>query len=149
VATATKIAHLSRHSSPRQWNKFPSQRSAPQNLRAGTMYWFEGFGLEWGGNDHLAVGVVKPDGTDLLPVPVEKDGVAYLFTEKVEQIQPRAMAFQDCAGEGEQCAFANTAVVRYSLGFGAVVPDLYTVASAAQASGGLACRAFGSGVGGD
>ena len=56
--------------------------------------------------------MVKPDQTESMPIEVAK----HMYTKKVDVTQPRAMEMTPCAQEGQECAFTNMAVVRYSLG---------------------------------
>ena len=63
--------------SPREWNKFPEQTSAPQRLVAGEYYFLMALAKESSGGDNLAVGVTLPDRTELRPIPV----AGYLFLE--------------------------------------------------------------------
>ncbi|MBN2641454.1 MAG: hypothetical protein JXR78_07370 [Victivallales bacterium] len=54
-ANAKRIAHTSTWTSPRQWTKKPSQKSAPVKLEAGKKYYIEAIMIEGGGGDNLAV----------------------------------------------------------------------------------------------
>lgn len=64
-----KIASLTRATNPREWNKFPSQRSQPIRLIGGRKYYIEALHKEGVGTDHLSVGWQLPDGTMERPIP--------------------------------------------------------------------------------
>lgn len=53
----------------RDWNRWPSCKSAPVVLTAGKRYYIEALHKEGGGNDHLSVGWTLPDGTEERPIP--------------------------------------------------------------------------------
>ncbi|MCK6499312.1 MAG: PA14 domain-containing protein, partial [Nitrospira sp.] len=53
--------------SPREWTKYPSQRSTPVPLVAGQAYRFQALMVEDGGGDNLAVGWIRP-GSDAIEV---------------------------------------------------------------------------------
>ncbi len=55
-AGASVIASVSAWTDPKQWTKYPSQKSAAFNLTAGQAVWFEALHKEDGGGDHLAIG---------------------------------------------------------------------------------------------
>ena len=74
-ASETLIANVPGWTSPRQWDKFPEQTSAPQQLAAGNYYFLMALAKEASGGDNLAVGVTLPHGTALRPIPV----VGFLF----------------------------------------------------------------------
>ena len=57
-ASISRIAYISganNYASPRQWDKFPTQRSATLSLTAGKAYYIEARMKEGGGGDNLAV----------------------------------------------------------------------------------------------
>ena len=56
------IASVPDRTDPREWTKFPSQKSAspPITLTAGQRYYVEALQKEDGGEDNLAVGWAKP-----------------------------------------------------------------------------------------
>ena len=56
--------------SPRQWNKFPSQKSAAIPLIAGQRYYVEALQKDGGGADNLAVGWAKPGQSTSAPSEV-------------------------------------------------------------------------------
>ena len=68
-ANKVKIAFLNAPVPPRAWTVFPSQKSAPITLVSGARYYVEALHKENVGNDNLAVGWVKPDGTGDGPIP--------------------------------------------------------------------------------
>jgi len=57
---------------PEQWNKYPSQQSAPIYLLAGGRYYIEAIHKEASGADHLAVGVTLPGGIVERPIPAHR-----------------------------------------------------------------------------
>lgn len=63
------IAHVDNFTNSREWDKYPSQQSAPINLIGGRRYYIEAFHKENSGNDNLAVGWMLPDGTLERPIP--------------------------------------------------------------------------------
>lgn len=70
----------------RQWDKFPDQTSAPQQLRAGSYYAMRAVANEGGGGDNLAVGVTMPDGTELKPIPAHpKDYDQLIYFSRAQQ----------------------------------------------------------------
>lgn len=68
TANKKRIAYVSGWTNPRQWDKYPSQRSASINLVAGRRYYVEALLKEGTGGDHLAVGWQLPDGTLERPI---------------------------------------------------------------------------------
>jgi uncharacterized repeat protein (TIGR02543 family) len=54
-ATATRIAYVAEWTDPKQWTKFPTQKSATINLTAGRKYYIEVLHKEATGGDHFAV----------------------------------------------------------------------------------------------
>ena len=56
--------------SPRQWNKFPSQKSAAIPFIAGQRYYVEALQKDGGGADNLAVGWAKPGQSTSAPSEV-------------------------------------------------------------------------------
>jgi hypothetical protein len=63
-----KIASVNGHTRRRQWDKYPSQKSAAIRLSAGTRYYIEALHKEAAGTDHLAVGWQLPNGTLERPI---------------------------------------------------------------------------------
>jgi hypothetical protein len=55
--------------SPREWNKYASQQSAPVYLQAGKRYYIEALHKEGGGGDNLAVKWQMPNGVTEAPIP--------------------------------------------------------------------------------
>ena len=137
--SATLIASVPGWTGVRNWNRFPEQRSAPQPLRKGKFYYIEALFQEGGGGDNLAIGVIKPDLTESMPIEVQ----GHLYKSRVDVTSPRSMELLPCAAEGEQCEFSGMSVVKYSIGWEAV-PPLYSVET-----DGVRCSAFGAGIGGD
>jgi uncharacterized protein len=68
-ANKVRIAFLNSPVAPRTWTAFASQKSAPITLIAGARYYIEALHKENAGNDNLAIGWVKPDGTGDGPIP--------------------------------------------------------------------------------
>ena len=73
-SNATRIAHHSGWTNPREWAKYPSQKSAPINLTAGQKYHIRALMKEGGGGDSLAVSwrlnstnPATNDGTFIIP----------------------------------------------------------------------------------
>lgn len=63
-----RIANVSGWTTPRQWDKYSSQQSAPVNLVAGRRYYVEALLKEGTGGDHMAVGWQLPSGTLERPI---------------------------------------------------------------------------------
>lgn len=53
----------------RDWNRWPTCKSAPIPLVAGKRYYIEALHKENDGNDHISVGWTLPDGSDERPIP--------------------------------------------------------------------------------
>ncbi len=64
-----RVAWLEGFTWPRNWSKFPTQRSATIALVAGQKYYLEARGKEQGGGDHLSIGWTRPgvSGTQVIP----------------------------------------------------------------------------------
>jgi hypothetical protein len=75
-ANAVLISNVPYYTNPREWDKYASQKSAPQTLVANQMYYIEALFKEGGGGDHLAVAW---GGQTIGAGPVIIDG-AYLST---------------------------------------------------------------------
>jgi hypothetical protein len=67
--TRSLIASVNGYTANRQWDKYPTQRSAPIYLEGGTTYIIEALHKEGSGQDHMAVGWQLPDGTQERPIP--------------------------------------------------------------------------------
>jgi uncharacterized repeat protein (TIGR01451 family) len=63
------IANVPQWTNPREWDKFPEQKSIQLPLNAGQVYYVEALMKEQGGGDNLAVGWQLPDGTLERPIP--------------------------------------------------------------------------------
>ncbi|GEO03502.1 hypothetical protein AAE02nite_11660 [Adhaeribacter aerolatus] len=63
-----KIASLSGWTNSREWNKFPSQKSAIITLQAGKRYYIEALQKDGNGGDNLAVGWQLPNGALERPI---------------------------------------------------------------------------------
>ena len=64
-----KIASVTGATTPRQWDKYSSQKSSPINLVAGSRYYIEALHKQGVGTDNIAVGWQLPDGTMERPIP--------------------------------------------------------------------------------
>ncbi len=64
-----KIASVTGNTRVREWNKFPSQMSAPISLTAGVKYYIETLHKENSEGDNLAVGWQMPNGVQERPIP--------------------------------------------------------------------------------
>lgn len=67
-ANKRKIASVTGYTNPRQWTKYPSQKSVQINLLANRKYYIEALHMEGVGTDHLSVGWQLPDGTLERPI---------------------------------------------------------------------------------
>jgi hypothetical protein len=67
--TKRLIASVASWTSSREWDKEPSQRSAPVRLEAGRRYYIEALHKEGQGGDNVAVGWRLPDGSLERPIP--------------------------------------------------------------------------------
>lgn len=64
-----RIAYHKGWTSPRQWDRFATQQSAPVSLVAGQKYYIEALVKEWGGGDHLSIAWQAPGGQrEVIPV---------------------------------------------------------------------------------
>lgn len=66
-----RVATVPGWTNPREWTKYPAQRSASVNLVAGQVYYLEALHKEGTGGDHLAVGWSRPGQTGLAVIPGE------------------------------------------------------------------------------
>lgn len=64
-----KLITVDQWSASREWEKYPSQKSAPVRLEKGKKYYVEALHKEGGGGDNLAVGWQLPSGAKELPIP--------------------------------------------------------------------------------
>lgn len=64
-----RIAYVEGATTPRQWTKFSSQKSAAISLTAGQRYYIEALHKQGAGTDNLSVGWQLPDGTMERPIP--------------------------------------------------------------------------------
>jgi hypothetical protein len=67
-ANKRRIARVQGYTSPRQWDKYGSQKSSPIRLEAGKRYYIEAVHDEGTGGDHLAVAYSGP-GFELTVIP--------------------------------------------------------------------------------
>ena len=80
-ANKVSIASVPEWTASRQWNKFPSQKSAlPINLTAGQRYYVEVLQKEGDGGDNLAVGWAKPGEATSAPSEVIPGSVLSPFS---------------------------------------------------------------------
>ncbi len=63
------IAHISGATNPRQWDKFPTQKSVPITLMRGQRYYILALHKQGVGTSNLAVGWQLPSGTMERPIP--------------------------------------------------------------------------------
>ena len=107
-STMTTIASVSGHTDSRQWDKYPSQTSAPVQLTGGSYYYLRALAKDGDGADNLAVGVTLPDGTDLRPIPIQD----YLFKHRgASSIDARSTVFIDGVARSTYHVDANIANV--------------------------------------
>ncbi len=66
------IASVNGATAARQWDKYPSQKSAPIALLANQYYYIEALHKEATGADNLSVGVDLPGGISELPIPGDR-----------------------------------------------------------------------------
>ena len=80
-ANKVSIASVPEWTDSRQWNKFPSQKSAEIALTAGQRYYVEALQKEGGEGDNLAVGWAKPGQSTSAPSEVISGSVLSPFSE--------------------------------------------------------------------
>jgi ELWxxDGT repeat protein len=68
-ANKQKIAYISSWTSPKEWTKYPSQRSVTITLAKGKRYYIEGLHKESTGGDNLAVGWATPGSSSIQVIP--------------------------------------------------------------------------------
>lgn len=68
-AAKRAVARVSEWAGHDEWEKSPEQRSEPIELRAGGEYHVEVLHKEGSGEDHVAVGWLRPDGKEERPIP--------------------------------------------------------------------------------
>ncbi len=110
-ANRQRIAYVSGATTPRQWDKFASQKSAPVNLIAGRRYYVEALHKQGVGTDNLAVGWQLPDGTMERPIPGNRlspygaEGlatVAVIYPEDGDEfVAPADITIQATATDGD------------------------------------------------
>lgn len=71
-ANKRKIASVTGYTSPLQWTKYASQKSASIALTGGKRYYIEALHKEASGGDNLAVGWQLPNGTMERPIPGDR-----------------------------------------------------------------------------
>lgn len=71
-ATKVNIASVPAWTNPREWNRYPSQQSAPIQLVAGKRYYIEALHKEESGGDNLAVAWRLPNGVRQEPIPGDR-----------------------------------------------------------------------------
>ena len=74
------IASVSGHTNPREWTKYPSQKSVAIGLQAGQRYYVEALQKEGVGGDNLAVGWARPGQATSIPSEVIPGSVLSPFT---------------------------------------------------------------------
>lgn len=107
AANKKMIASVPEWTNPREWGKFPSQKSQPVTLEGGKRYYIEALHKEGGGGDNLAVGWQLPNGTleqpipgsRLVPAPAPKiDAAASNVTIKINTPIPTKPGFTPMTG---------------------------------------------------
>ena len=68
-ANKTRIAYHTGWTNRRQWDKYPSQKSAPIMLQANKRYYIEALMKEGSGADHVSVALQHPTGGLSTPIP--------------------------------------------------------------------------------
>ncbi|MGQ0829440.1 MAG: PQQ-dependent sugar dehydrogenase [Bacteroidota bacterium] len=68
-ANKAKIASVTGYTTPRNWTKYPEQKSANIHLTAGTSYYIEALHREGDQGDNIAVGWQLPNGVQERPIP--------------------------------------------------------------------------------
>ncbi len=68
-AKTNLICHVPGWSNTREWNKYPTQQSAPITLQKGVTYFLQILHKEGTGGDHIVLGWQTPSGTLELPMP--------------------------------------------------------------------------------
>ena len=109
-ADGSVIANVPGWSSARQYDKYPEQRSPPQQLAAGSYSFMRAIANEAGGGDNLSVAVTLPDGTLLAPIPMQTENddgtvTTYMYFSREQQEQfagqvPRDNGQDDVATPG-------------------------------------------------
>jgi hypothetical protein len=94
------IASVSQWTNPRQWTRYPSQKSAGIALEAGRTYYLEALMKEGGGGDNLAVRWQLPNGTFEEPIPATRLRVYGLGPPQIVQQPAHASAV-----EGDEARF--------------------------------------------
>ena len=79
-ANKVRIGWVPEWTDSRQWNKFPTQKSAAITLTAGQRYYVEALQKEGGGGDNLAVGWAKPGESTSAPSEVIPGSVLSPFS---------------------------------------------------------------------
>jgi hypothetical protein len=69
-ANRSRIASVVGNTGPREWNKYPSQKSTARALNAGVRYYVEALHKEGVGGDNVAVGWAKPGQSTAAPSEV-------------------------------------------------------------------------------
>ena len=64
-----RIAYSPDWVGPREWNRYPEQKSVSVNLVANTKYYIEALHVEGGGGDNLAVGWTTPGSSSITVIP--------------------------------------------------------------------------------
>lgn len=67
-ANKRKVASVLGWTAPREWGKYPSQKSIAIRLEAGKRYYIEALQKDGSGNDNLAVGWQMPNGAQERPI---------------------------------------------------------------------------------
>lgn len=89
-ANKERIAYHDSYTGELEWNRFSTQKSASINLVAGRRYYVEALMKESSGNDHVAVGWLKPGQTGSVPSEVIPGSQLSPYVEPV--LPPGAVA---------------------------------------------------------
>jgi hypothetical protein len=71
-ANKVKIAEVPSFAAPRDWTKYPQQKSGAITLVGGHQYYIEALHKEADGGDHVEVGVETPGGVEEKPIPADR-----------------------------------------------------------------------------
>ncbi len=120
-ADTTLRASVSGYTSPREWSKYPSQKSAAITLVAGQIYYFEALYKEAGGGDNLAIGWSRPGEStaapsEVIPGTVLRPFVTGADTAPVYQYSINEGAYQNSGTFSNLAAGSYTVTVKDTYG---------------------------------
>ena len=108
----TKVAYISGYVPAGAWDTRPSQKSQPVTLQARKPYYFEILHKQGGGEDHLAVDWMLPDGSRERPIPstrlaqYDEQTVARLVQHKKEASQARTNLWKEASLANNSAEFS-------------------------------------------